>query len=179
MSCGIYKITIGDHYYFGQSVDLMNRISRHKRELLNRRHKNPYMQNCFDKYQEFSFEILLYCDEDNLDMYEQRFIDAHYEDENCMNIQRHVGFTSLGLSHTDETKAKLRDAMTHKRGVQAVLPDGSVRTWSSIRQAYKEIGCSRTALRHWLRGTSPQPGQGPRWMKKTAHLHGWVFSYID
>ena len=106
MSCGIYKITIGDHYYFGQSSDLVARRRAHHYSLKKQSHYNKHMQRCFDKYQEFSFEILLYCDEDNLDMYEQRLINTHIDDRKCMNISKRVGVYSRGHKVSEEEKIK-------------------------------------------------------------------------
>jgi len=56
---GIYKITnIQNGFcYIGQAINLNDRKRRHFRDLKNNKHKNPYLQNAYNKYGEENFEF--------------------------------------------------------------------------------------------------------------------------
>lgn len=67
---GIYKITnkINDKFYIGSSMNLDNRIYRHKNELKNNSHKNKHLQAAYNKYgkENFHFEVLEILDDCNV-----------------------------------------------------------------------------------------------------------------
>ena len=54
---GIYKIycITEDKYYIGQSIDVLNRLEQHKRELIKGEHINSKLQNAFNSYGENNF----------------------------------------------------------------------------------------------------------------------------
>lgn len=68
---GIYKITnkVNGKIYVGQSVNIKQRWAEHKANLRNNKHENLYLQNAWNKYGEenFSFEIIEKCNQDELD----------------------------------------------------------------------------------------------------------------
>jgi group I intron endonuclease len=70
---GIYKITnlINGKVYIGQSVKLLSRISEHKRA-----NGGQIISKAIGKYgvENFKFEVLKYCDKDNLDYLEIKYI---------------------------------------------------------------------------------------------------------
>jgi group I intron endonuclease len=206
MNCGIYKITIGDKYYYGQSARLKSRLKDHARLLRQNKHSNTYMQNAYNKHQDFDAEIVLYCDEDNLDMYEQIFLDQYHGLKDCMNLALDAKAPARGRVVTLEERQakskrqkgkkrseqacknisegrtgikvpKITGALNHKsKEVVAELPDGSIKTWGSLHEACRELGVAPKTLCHWCNGTRPQPGS-MRKMKATKHLWGWVFYY--
>ena len=57
---GIYKITINDIIYIGKDfrIDLSKRLKAHLRLLNKKTHYNIYMQNMFNKYQSYNYEVL-------------------------------------------------------------------------------------------------------------------------
>jgi group I intron endonuclease len=59
---GIYKISFEDKCYIGSSVNLYNRLHRHKCDLNKDKHHSEYMQNVYNKHGEnfFKIEILEY-----------------------------------------------------------------------------------------------------------------------
>lgn len=77
-NCGIYKITNlkNNKCYIGQSTDIKTRWHNHKFELKNNTHRNPHLQNAFNKYGEkaFEFRILENTFEENLDNAEEYWI---------------------------------------------------------------------------------------------------------
>lgn len=93
MKSGIYRILnlINGRCYFGQTKDFEVRFKKHVRMLRGRYHENPYLQNDWDKCggldNTFIYETILYCDENNLDFYEQKFLDKFWDGcKNCYNI---------------------------------------------------------------------------------------------
>lgn len=79
---GVYKISLvafpkNRILYVGQSKYLSDRIRNHKYELKKNTHRNPHLQNVFNKYNLSSmrFEILEECLISKLDEIEQRYID--------------------------------------------------------------------------------------------------------
>lgn len=92
MNCGIYKIEnkVNGKVYIGKSKRLTGRISDHKRDLKTNKHWNDHLQNSWNKYgsESFNFEVLLYCDEENLSFYEEKSIKGYksYKPEKGYNL---------------------------------------------------------------------------------------------
>ena len=87
---GIYKIEnlVNGKLYIGQSVNLRKRRTRHFTELRNNKHTNPHLQRAFNKYGEknFNFEIILYCNTEDLNYYENFFINLYKTQSSGYNI---------------------------------------------------------------------------------------------
>ena len=85
--CGIYiiKNTINDKFYIGQSIDCYRRFYMHKYYFKKRKGINVHLQNAVDKYgiDNFEFKILLYCDPENLTLYEQLLVNNLKPEYNC------------------------------------------------------------------------------------------------
>lgn len=68
--CGIYKIVcnINNKSYVGQSVNIKERWTGHKRALNKNTHKNKYLQRAWNKYGDgcFTFEIIENCKQEYL-----------------------------------------------------------------------------------------------------------------
>lgn len=109
---GIYQIRnlINQKRYIGQSCRLVDRRYTHFRLLkLNKEH-TPHLQNAWNKYGEdnFVFEVLMYCDVDKLDFYEQVFIDKLHPEYNV----RKEATSNRGHKTSEETKMKISKANT-------------------------------------------------------------------
>lgn len=67
---GIYAIrnVVNGKVYIGSSVNMYHRKGQHSSDLRNNRHRNPYLQNAWNKHGEknFVFEPLEYVEEDEL-----------------------------------------------------------------------------------------------------------------
>lgn len=129
---GIYKITTktNNKSYIGSSVNLYQRLQRHKRDLLNQKHCNIYLQRVFDKYgiDEFVYEILEQVDINTIYIREQYYINLYDTANHDIGYNlcpvagsrlgsRHSSSTLEKLSkarqnyqHSDETKQKISDA---------------------------------------------------------------------
>ena len=109
----IYKITAGDYYYFGQTINTAKvRWRSHKCNFKKNRHGNNILQNIWNKHGEeaFSHEVLFSTeDKELLDLVEEEYIDKHIEDELCANISRlaNIAPSQKGVPKTEEWKKKL------------------------------------------------------------------------
>lgn len=109
MKSGIYAILnrVNGRCYIGSAVNIAKRILEHKYYLRKDLHRNRYLQNAWNKYGEdkFTFKTLLLCDSSNLIFFEQRVLDALWEN-GLYNLSPTAGST-LGVKYTDEAKAKV------------------------------------------------------------------------
>ena len=110
MTCGIYMIQnkVNGKIYIGQAVDIEgDRWKTHRTCLKGRYHANKHLQRAWNKYGEESFEfsILLECEENQLNTYEQYCI---FE---LMTYDSRIGYNKTygGGSgrHTEETRKKI------------------------------------------------------------------------
>lgn len=106
---GIYSIKnlVTGKRYIGSAFDLSGRKATHFYQLRKKKHHNIYLQRSFLKYREenFKFEVLMYCEKEELIKYEQIFID-YYKSEKTYNIRKEA-CNNFGLHHTKKTKNKI------------------------------------------------------------------------
>lgn len=78
MTVGVYKLTNQSNgkVYIGQSVDVEDRIYKHKLALRGNYHKNDHLQKAWNKYGEdsFLFELIKSCKVRYLDRFEKLYI---------------------------------------------------------------------------------------------------------
>ena len=89
MTCGIYILTFTgtDKVYIGQSVNIERRIQNHRTKLKSGL-SSLRLQEAFNKYGDFTYEILVECTEDELDEKEEeliRIFDAYTNGLNSMD----------------------------------------------------------------------------------------------
>ena len=87
MTKAIYRLDIGPYSYIGSAKNLKQRVNKHERELLSKKHSNVHMQNVFNKYNHFNFVILetLSEDEDQFEI-EQTYLDClDFKDQHTLN----------------------------------------------------------------------------------------------
>jgi hypothetical protein len=137
------------------------------------------MQSAWDKYMDFSFEIIEIVEDTTLlDTREQHYIDLYFDEPNCMNLAKYVDSPSRGLKASEETKAKLSASSATAKQVQVTAPDGSIEIFKSASAAALRFGTHRHTIQYYCTGENPQPGTG-RTIKKTSHLNGYIFNYLE
>ena len=108
---GVYQITnkTNGHKYIGSSINIWKRWGSHLAELRKNTHSGVHLQNAWNKYGEDSFEfsVLIFCDAENILLYEQSCLDSLKPE---YNIRKSVYNSRAGTKATDETKAKLRES---------------------------------------------------------------------
>ena len=111
---GIYKIWINDssYIYIGQSKDLGKRNRSHIWDLKRGLHNNPKLQNAYNKYGAYHFEVVELCSEERLNEREVYYI----KKQNSLS-PRGYNLKEGGDSgrHTEETKAKISAANKGKK----------------------------------------------------------------
>ena len=104
---GIYRIELGNgNFYIGSSINLGGRDRQHRSDLRRGDHDNQIVQNCWNKYQVFSFAVLEECPISDLIVREQTYLDQHFDHPKNVNICSTAGST-LGVVYSDATKEKM------------------------------------------------------------------------
>lgn len=130
MTCGIYEIWIDKYFYQGSSFNIEDRIKRHQYELRNGIHGNKKMQNVFNKYEAFSWQILVECDKTSVRDYEQDYIDANWGDKKYLNASKSAyhplqekpwnkGLKGACSEETRKLMSEIKLGNTFKRGKKA------------------------------------------------------------
>ncbi len=116
MKSGIYCITSpSGGQYIGSASSISTRWACHRHGLVHGKHHNEPLQRAANKYgvEALEFEVLLFCNIENLLLYEQIAIDAIRPNYNIAKLagRSAVGNTYwLGKRHAAETKEKMRVA---------------------------------------------------------------------
>jgi group I intron endonuclease len=110
----IYRIinTVNGKFYIGSTKNAAKRASEHFRALNKGCHANDYLQNAYDiiKNKEmFNFEVIIYCKEEQLVLFETRCIEQMNPD---YNLQRVV---NERFTPSEATRQKLSLATKGKR----------------------------------------------------------------
>jgi group I intron endonuclease len=118
---GIYKITnlVNFKCYVGSAIRIDNRFKNHKKKLKYSNHPNKHLQASYNKngLENFSFEVIEYCDKAKLLEREQYWINSL----NCSYSEfgynkRKIANSNLGIKFSEETKAKMATAqLGHSR----------------------------------------------------------------
>ena len=107
---GIYMCTcnINGKSYIGQSCDVKLRKCHHLSQLRNNNHFNQYFQNAYNKYKEYNFSwtVLEYCNEEDLDDREMYWI-AYYNTYKEGFNANEGGAANRHFDRTDEFKQKM------------------------------------------------------------------------
>jgi len=107
--CGIYAIVneLNGKIYVGSSVNIKDRLVKHKSALNLNKNISPHLQKAWNKYGEdaFRFSILEECKEDMLIIREQAWIDYY----DSMNKDKGYNLKEAGShgKHSEETKKKI------------------------------------------------------------------------
>jgi group I intron endonuclease len=172
---GIYAIThiATGRCYVGCSVDVVNRLRKHKEILKRGRHRNKHLQNAWHKYGEsaFTFSVLEHVPRTELSQREQFHTDAARP--NVYNFGRFADCPLRGTTISDETRAKMSAA--HKGHV--VSPE-TRRKIGEANRINRMTPAHRAALIAANRGKSQSAETrakrsrsliGKKWPKSAAH----------
>lgn len=108
---GVYAITClsSGKMYIGQAENFNKRLKMHFSLLKRNKHHCVHLQRAFNKYGEnnFSWNVVEYCDLSKLDELEQMHIDKHFGSGVLFNTSKHVGNPMKGEKHTQESLEKI------------------------------------------------------------------------
>ena len=115
---GVYKISClqTGKFYIGSAHSLIQRKRTHLSCLRKNNHRNSKLQRAWNKYgeQNFQFQTLLICSKNDVLFYEQLLLTKLDAVQNGFNISPSV-IGGKGVKHTEETKAKLKEAWKQRR----------------------------------------------------------------
>jgi group I intron endonuclease len=119
MAC-VYEIWIGKYFYQGSTCNLEKRMKEHLTELQSNKHGNYKMQNVFNKYKTFDYQVLVECEDRNMAyQYEQDFIDGSFGLEFYLNLNPSASAPPLaqmtGKKHSDKTKRQMSASATGRK----------------------------------------------------------------
>lgn len=157
-TAGIYAITnlINNKIYVGSSIDLYTRHYQHKSDLNKGIHKNPHLQNAWNKYssENFSFSVIEVVPNVNqLLEREQYWIDT-------LNVcDREIGYNALpvagntiGRKMTEEQVIANRLRQKGSKSIlQFDLEGNLIKEWQSISELHREIGISKNTIQWALK----------------------------
>ena len=133
--CGVYENfnMVNGKSYIGQSTNITQRLSRHKSELRHNKHQNLHLQNAWNKYGEhsFLFNILEYCNIDELDDIERYYINIW----NLTNSQYGYNVESggnLNKTLSEKTRKKISESKkgkTHSLETRKKMSENNARYW--------------------------------------------------
>lgn len=173
-ACGIYIIlnTTNNKFYVGSSKSIYYRLRRHLCDLRKNRHKNPILQNSFNKYEENSFIgfVLDICKEGELQNLEKYYIDTL---KPIFNVQ----LDPIRQPKTKKMKEKISKSLkkgykdgsilpTRTRGVVAYSYTGEIYYFKQVKECVKELNLSTTRVYAVL-------------TKKQPHTKGFQIFYSD
>lgn len=135
-----------DYYYYGQSSNISQRFSFHKRDLKRGKHHSKQLQNVFNKYGLPCIEIILEGENIDLDKEESILLSKHVGDYYCCNSCAVPG-SRLGTKHSKETIQKVKEyqyLVGKNKPVYMFSRDENflLGKFRSINEAEKAIGCS-------------------------------------
>lgn len=143
---GVYKIVSrkDGRVYIGSSQNIEYRWHRHKRALRADIHENIFLQRLWNRYgeSEFDFVVIQECAADERLQLEQHYLDVTDSKINILSKSR-IGGNRLGISHTEETRAKLSRALTGRKLAPEVVEGMRVR-----------LAGKPTPMEGWNRGKS-------------------------
>ena len=117
LNCGIYQIRniITNVCYSGQSIHLKQRPRQHWSSLKNNNHWNKYLQRSYNKHgrKNFIFEILIYCEFQDLTKYEQLFCNIDKAHSLSYNIRDCVD-SNRGIKFSEETRKRMSESNSGK-----------------------------------------------------------------
>ena len=145
-NCGIYRIRniINNNCYIGQSAVLNRREYNHIYSLRRGTSNHYLLQRAWNKFGEknFKFEILLYCDRENLTYYEQSCVDNLSCEYNILTVCVDSPF---GTTRTDESVQKTIESRNYNTQIKFIKRKNTLikngipkeRDLDSLRKKYK------------------------------------------
>jgi hypothetical protein len=145
MNSGIYKFFFkSGHFYIGKSIHIDTRWEQHKKKMELGKAAAP-VQRCYDTYGMPTFEVLLDCHEDHIDILENIFISILHRDFSHIMLN-----TSIPLGYDQHycdtilNNSDLLDLGTHEhilkiRTLEKVVQDLGSKTDSSTEDYSEEV----------------------------------------
>ena len=153
---GIYKITntINNKCYIGQSKDLVTRIRKHIKTLINGTNRNEHLQNAYNTYGtgNFTIEIIEECTAEELDEREIYWIDLYHSYDREYGYNKTRGGTG-GNSYYELMDDDEKEVVDQKRkGRQATNKNTYCYTDGFVIKYIYEQDVEQYEAEGWYRG---------------------------
>lgn len=113
---GVYSITClsNGKVYIGSAKSLQRRKATHWRDLARGTHTNAKLQSAWNKHgaEQFVFNVVAYCEVDELLSKEQSLIDQLNATVDGFNIAKSVTAPMTGRNHSEQAKARIAEFRT-------------------------------------------------------------------
>lgn len=185
MKSGIYRIKnlITNKLYIGKACFVKKRINAHKWLLRHKKHVNVHLQHAWNKYgsSSFVFEILEYCEVENLPIREDYWIRFY----NSTDAEHGYNLMIPGrqnYNHSDETKEKMRIRKLGKKMSEEHLKNNTLSKYKPVLQFTK----NGEFVKEWLGASYIRDELGYNQgnitavcNKKRKAAHGYIWKYKE
>ena len=154
---GIYLLMIDKHVYIGSTNNISSRLYKHRSSLLNNKHFNPFLQNCFNKYQEVYFDIL----ETFTTISKTKIL---FKEKFWINIM------NADLNMTDPTLS-IGDHFCKKVYQYSKTTGLLLNEWNSATEAAETLNITRDPIHSTAGGSNKN--------HKSAHGYVWSYEKVD
>lgn len=150
---GVYCITntVNGKKYVGSSANVLKRLGHHCRVLRYKQHHNTHLQAAYNKYGEESFtgNALLYCNESDLLMHEQYYIDTLKPEYN----KNPIAGRTAGVKRSLESRLKYSERMRNLSDVTKQRMSQAKKGKVASAEARQKMSLAQKGKKHNL---SPQ-----------------------
>ena len=142
--------------YIGSSKNIYKRLLKHRSLLRKNKHQNKILQNSWNKYNEYNFDyyILEYCDENQLQIKEQQYIDTNNSDFNITKIVERNTLSKESRKLQSETRIKKIASgeikLWGKEIYQYDLNGNFIKKYDKIKDACKENNIHQSTICRFL-----------------------------
>jgi group I intron endonuclease len=149
---GIYIIFVDKYFYIGSSKNLNKRRREHLNSLKTNSHHNEKMQNVYNKYLKFDFQVLELQEKDELSGTEQTYIDMYFSFDQCLNLSKSADCPFRDLPKTESHRKALSLANKGKKPSEACIAAiKSYRTGSKLSdETKKKISLHNTGNKNYF-----------------------------
>lgn len=163
---GIYCLIniINNKRYIGSSKNIYQRLLKHRSLLRKNKHENIKLQNSWNKYQEnnFNFYILEFCNENDLLLKEQHYIDTLNPELNItLIVERNILSKESRLKQSETRIKKIASGeikLYGKEIYQYNLNGEFIKKYNTIKQACIENNIHQSTISRFLNGTYKKGG---------------------
>lgn len=157
---GIYCIIniTNQKKYIGSSINMYQRLLKHRSCLRKNYHQNRKLQNSWNKYNEnyFDYYILEYCNEDILEQQEQFYIDTLKPELNItLIVERNILSKESRLLQSETRKRKIKSGeikLPHKVIHKYGLEGNFIESYDGVKIAATANNIAQSSIHRYLSG---------------------------
>ena len=163
---GIYCIIniISKKKYIGSSINMYQRLLKHRSLLRKNKHQNRKLQNSWNKNLESSFDfyILEFCEISQLEIREQFYIDTLSPEYNItLIVERNILSPESRILQSNTRKERIKSGqikLCEKIIYQYDLQGNFIKKHEGIKKACEEVGIHQSTICRFLKGTYNKAG---------------------